>query len=166
MKAIIQTAILTVALGLGASAFAAEQSKPEVAFSHGVNSVEHLGQTVVVRGTTAIEVLCNLGYPSRELSAEVWAYDRFFGGSTPARPDRCTTLLLTFGQDKIVKMELINPQAEKVIVARIEQEKAATLVAKGKGQKPGGSPAADVDAAIKIRRVGFFPPQGATSRSP
>ena len=98
-------------------AFAASPAKQ--ALSHPVGSVARFGNIVVTRGSSVSDVATSLGWPHSKLSAHVWAYKGFNGGSEQHRDDDCSTLLVTFVEGRVVDLKLVNDRAEKVLAARL-----------------------------------------------
>ena len=108
-------------LFLSAFAFsrASAAPAPKQALSHPVGSVERFGNTVVIRGSSVSDVAASLGWPHAKLSAHVWAYRGFNGGSAQHRDDDCSTLVVTFVEGRVVDLTLVNDRAEQVLAARL-----------------------------------------------
>lgn len=128
MKTALHLLVLLIALGSTAVASSTANANSNRALAHSVKSVQHRGDISIVPGTTCFDVVRELGEPSRKLAANVWAYDRFSGGDAQSRNDDCSILLLTFQNDRVAQMQLINPSAQRVIAGRIEASKHPTML--------------------------------------
>lgn len=88
---------------------------PGAAFS--VTKVLRSGETIVKIGTAESTVWHFLGFPDRKLGDNVHIYNGFKGNLPEAQDKGCDTLVITFEQDRVVDIKLINPKGVRVLVA-------------------------------------------------
>lgn len=119
MKTTLQLALFLVALGTLSNAAPATRPDQTRPLSHEVKAVERFGNIVVKPGASSFTVRSMLGAPERKLASHLWAYDHFDGGTAQLKDDNCSVLLLTFQNDRVVDIQLVNHLAERVIAARI-----------------------------------------------
>ena len=85
----------------------------------------------VTRGDTLMTVRRVLGAPLQQLSPHVWTYTGFHA-SLPegAEAYGCDTLVVTFSEDRVVDLKMVNLKATQVIAANLHRDNLATRVAK------------------------------------
>ncbi len=126
--------VLVLAAALSAFAFSSLSAAPQTALGCWaskitVNSWDSMRETMqtqrIVVGTTRATVLSLLGRPQRELAPDVYAYDncqtdQFVAGD-------CTTLIVTFEQDKVLGLKFVNEAGMVIIAARAKENRALVL---------------------------------------
>ncbi len=80
----------------------------------------------IERGATRGDVLRTMGMPQQRLSRSVWLYSQYSAvvGSEPARSG-CSTLIVTFENDRVSELALANPASVQKVAARINDVRAA-----------------------------------------
>jgi hypothetical protein len=119
-------ALLLTALALTSACVGPQTNAP---LSHAVGGIARPGDTDLARGASKSEVRLALGAPSHQLSADVWAYYGFNGGRQHTENDGCSTLLLTFTNDTLTDLQLINDRAQIVYAQRIRAKENAQMLA-------------------------------------
>ena len=84
----------------------------------------------IVRGTYRYDFIrAQRGKAHRELAANVWVYTGYRSDSESANQQGCSILVVTFAQDKVVDMKLVNSAGAAVIATQPTINSNTTLVA-------------------------------------
>jgi hypothetical protein len=100
-------------------------------YAHATNYVEH-GDSIFGRGTPRAAVRQILGPPHRELNQNIWLYRHYSGGAAQLPHDDCDSLVVTFSEDDVADLTLINARAEEVLAARIQSRREETIASAAK----------------------------------
>jgi hypothetical protein len=87
-----------------------------------------LAPACVARGMTPKEVQANLGTPSAELAANVWAYWDFKAKDAP-RGDRFDAALVIFANNHVERVKLCDGKAVRTFLAQQDARRAKNAVA-------------------------------------
>ncbi len=120
---------LLLALAASLNAFAASPATTSpIAFNVAkVNQPNNVENVDLQRGDTLMTARRLLGAPHRQLSANVWVYYGFH----PETPDAigCDTLVVTFAQNKVSDLKIVNERAVQVMAANLKPASNKVLVA-------------------------------------
>lgn len=109
--------LLLATLGcIGASSLQAASRPRAVAYP--VSMIVDGHTPIVTVGVEQNRVRYHLGQPDRRIWPNVWIYRGFTTDLERARADGCNTLLVTFEQDRVADLKLINPRGTRVFLAR------------------------------------------------
>jgi hypothetical protein len=128
----VHVLILAAALCASGSAqlFAASQNEIPASFTVRTLVVASNGDMKVERGMSRGDVAFALRYKAREeLSPDVWAYSGYHADSTLADARQCGTVVITFAQDRVVDLQLVNKPAFAVIAANAKLGSSARNLA-------------------------------------
>ena len=121
--------LLAIALtaSFNASAASPATSSP-IAFDVAkVNQPNNVENVHLQRGDTLMTARRLLGAPHRQLSANVWVYYGFHPETANALG--CDTLVVTFAQNKVSDLKIVNERAVQVIAANLKPVSNTVLVA-------------------------------------
>ncbi len=118
------TSVLILAAVLSASAFAPmfAASKNDTPTSFPVNTVtvSSNGDVKIVRGMYRGDVSWAMRYKSHEeLSPDVWVFAGYHANLDTANDQGCGSLVITFANDKVVGIQLVNKPAVAGIAANL-----------------------------------------------
>lgn len=122
----MKTSILIVSLALSVlvvSASGAPSTTPALALP--VSRVSDQ----IESGMPRIAVTVRLGQPSQRLSENVWAYRGFRVRNGSSGQEACDTLVVTFADDLVSDLRLVNRPAEVAIAAQVKLDKSSQLAA-------------------------------------
>ncbi|MEO6001836.1 MAG: hypothetical protein ABIZ04_00005 [Opitutus sp.] len=124
---LILTAVVSVTALCPASA--ASNRLPAVAYPVKSVTVSDPFLPAIERGTDRATVLEVMGAPFGRLTPNVWLYHNYRTSDLKQANDLdCRSLMVTFANDKVSKMTLVNQRAASLIAKNINQ-KPAELVA-------------------------------------
>jgi hypothetical protein len=87
----------------------------------------------IERGTTRADATWALRrMPHQELSPDVWVYPGYHANLDAANDHGCGTLMVTFANDKVVDLKLVNKPAAAVIAANLSRSSSVRNVASKK----------------------------------
>jgi hypothetical protein len=110
--------VLFLAAALSASVLsAAPKNESPIAYSS-VNI--SLGGDQIERGAPRGRVRALMGYPKQKLSGDVWLYQGFAADLPQANEQGCTTIIITFANNEVVDLKLVNDRAAAVIAANLK----------------------------------------------
>lgn len=114
----------------------AASSSDHLPFAYKVSEVvlpdsSHAGR--LVRGDSRNTVRAALGQAPRQLSPDVWVYPGFGGRVAKYMAPVCEDLVVTFAEDRVVDLKLVNAPAVRVIAASLRPKPVIRHVA---GKKP------------------------------
>ena len=115
--------LLLLAAALSAPVFASEKNDTAVPVR-----VSNVGG-YIERGAPRVAVFAHLGSPSRRLSSDVWAYDGFRADVASVNERGCDTLIITFVDNQVADLKLVNRPAARSIAADLKLAKARTVAA-------------------------------------
>jgi hypothetical protein len=84
---------------------------------------------LIVRGDTAYTVRMSLGWPQATLTPNVWLYRGYYPADESARAFSGNTLLVTFANNKVTDIHIVNSHAKAVLAARLQQTTAPVTIA-------------------------------------
>lgn len=105
-KASIQVGAVSAAAPVDQLAAAAQDENTHPAMFH-LNAITRGGKMIVADGADETAVRSALGQPE-QLSATVWAFAKFSGQSAEANRHGCDTLLVSFEDQRVVALALVN----------------------------------------------------------
>ena len=118
--------ILIAALSTAGLSFA---SSPNPAKGYRVSTVLQDGIPIVEQGTPSFTVRRLLGIPVRKLNNDTWIYYQYNASPEQMPDDSCHTLIITFADDRVTEIKLVNDHAVQVIAKQSDAKKASSLVA-------------------------------------
>jgi hypothetical protein len=121
MSAVIIAAALSVSAFVPSSP--ASEKTPALGYSVSTLTVNSRGERIQ-RGATQSTVRLLMGRPSRELSPDIWIYGGYYANLDLANEQRCDTLVITFVQDKVADLKLVNKRAIGVIAANAKNTRS------------------------------------------
>ena len=136
-KLIMNTRInlaFTLAAALSAFAFSSLSAAPQAALgcwasTISVNSWDSMRETMqtqtIAAGTTRAKVLSLLGRPQQGLAPDAYAYDNCRSDQFVAGD--CTTLIVTFEQDRVVDLKFVNDAGMVILAARAKENRTLAL---------------------------------------
>jgi hypothetical protein len=128
VSALILAATLAVSASVPTSA--ASQAASPVAVPVQTVTVESNGNMKIVRGMDRGDVSYALKYKNRqELAPNVWVYTGFHANSEAAVVQGCQAVVITFANDKVVDLQLVNQPAVASIAANLKFGSSATSLA-------------------------------------
>jgi len=104
-------------------------SSPIPAKGYRVATVQQDGIPIVELGTPSFTVRRLLGIPVRKLNNDTWIYDRYAASPEQMPNDSCHTLIITFADDRVTEIKLVNDHAVQVIAKQSDTKKPSSLVA-------------------------------------
>jgi hypothetical protein len=128
----VSVLLLAVALSASASVplFAASKNDLPIAFSVRTLTASSNGDMKVNRGMDRGDVSYALKYKSREvLSPDVWVYSGFHADVDPANDQGAGTVVITFANDKVADIQLVNKPAVALIAASLRLGSPARNIA-------------------------------------
>lgn len=135
MKTVLFSTLLCAAvLGLTSTSLSAASAEKPKAFSHSVGSVTPKNGSLVTRGQTPEQVIQAIGNPARKLSPDVWVFPGFDAGTEQSRTDDCGILVVSFVEERVADLSLINPAAETVLAARFQEQAKKNVYWAGRGK--------------------------------
>lgn len=84
-----------------------------------VNEVVREGATLVKFGSTESAVWYQFGSPDAKPAKNVWVYHNFRSSNERALSHECHSLMITFENDRVADIVLVNSRAKTVIVAEL-----------------------------------------------
>jgi len=117
MKTLFVSRII-LAAGLSASALSSTSVAADRAIAYPVSRILASSEDIQ-RGDGRLEVRRLMGVPDRRLSSNVWIYFKHHAPDTPqVARDNCRTLVVTFTDNRVSDLKLVNPRALKIYTAR------------------------------------------------
>jgi hypothetical protein len=123
--------LLLLATALSATVLS-KASKNEPATAYPTLSItlhSSYGDDHVTLGDSREKVRLLMDCPSRELTRDVWLYHGFFANSKQANEQGCRSIIITFADDKVVDLKLVNKSAAVAIAANLKLSPAFRNVA-------------------------------------
>lgn len=80
-------------------------------------------------GSPRISVTVRLGQPTQRLSDNLWVYRGFRARNGSSAQEACDTLIVTFTDDLVTDLRLVNRPAEVAIAAQVKLNKSPQLTA-------------------------------------
>ena len=119
----VSALVLAVGLSIAASAplFAAAPNEIPTSFTVGTLTASSNGDMKIQRGTDRGDVSFAMKYKTRqELSHDVWAYSGCHPDLTLANDRDCKTVVITFVDDRVANLQLVNKPAVAVIAMNLK----------------------------------------------
>ncbi|MBK8475819.1 MAG: hypothetical protein IPL39_05765 [Opitutaceae bacterium] len=117
MNTRIRFLILMLAAVGGIAATSLQGATRPHAVAYPVSKIVEGNTPLVTVGVTQNKVRHHLGQPDRQIWPNVWIYGGFTADLVRARADGCNTLVVTFEQDRVADLKLINPRGTRVLLA-------------------------------------------------
>ena len=119
VSALVLAAVLSVSAS--SPSFAASRNDVAVVYPLNTVTVTSNGDMKVVRGMYRGDVSWAMKYDSHEeLSTNVWAFSGYHANLDLPDDQNCGTLIITFKDDKVVDLQLVNKPAVAVITASLK----------------------------------------------
>ncbi len=83
----------------------------------------------IARGDAPCTVRRSLGSPHRTLSSDLWVYRGYYPAEDSVPTFRGNTLLVTFTNNKVTDLHLVNPRAERILVAHLRTTQVPVMIA-------------------------------------
>jgi hypothetical protein len=128
----VSTLILAAALSLSASIplFAASKNDLPIAYSVNTVTVTSNGSMKIERGMYRGDVSWALRYKTHEeLSPNVWVFSGYHANLDLANDQGCENLVVTFADDKVADLRLVNKTAAAAIAANLQRGSSARNLA-------------------------------------
>lgn len=91
------------------------------------------GGESIERGTTRADVSCAMRRKARqELSPNVWLFSGYRANLDLPNAQACQTVVVTFANDKVVNLQLVNKPAATVIAANLNRSSSMKNMASKK----------------------------------
>ena len=127
-SALILAAVLSVSASI--PLFAATKNDLPIAYSVNTVTFTSNGDMKITRGMYRGNVSWATRYKSHEeLSPDVWAFNGFHANLDMANDQQCGTLVVTFANDEVVDLRLVNKPAVAAIVAKLKSTSPARNLA-------------------------------------
>ena len=127
------SSVLILAATLSAFALipssATAANAPAIGYTVSELALASRGYEKITRGTSRAEVTSSMGHPFRELSPDVWLYSGYHANLDRANEQGCNTLVITFAQDRVVNLKLVNRDATRAIAAMLKIQPKAFIAA-------------------------------------
>jgi len=129
--------IVLLAAALTVSALTPMSAAPKndlpIAFSVHAFTAKYQGLDQIERGATRTDVSRAMrGQSRQELTPDVWIYSGYKAEISLANEHGCGTLIITFANDKVVDLKLVNKPAVAVIAANLKLSPAVRNIASKK----------------------------------
>ena len=122
MKALFVSKILIAAV-LSTSALSSVSVAADRAIAYPVGRVTASSEEIM-RGDSRLEVRRLMGAPDRRLSSNVWIYFKHHAPNTPqVARDNCRTLMVTFTDNRVSDLKIVNARALKIYTAQVNTGK-------------------------------------------
>ena len=124
--------ILAAVLSVSSSTTSFASSKSDSPIGYPVNTVtaSSNGDIKIVRGMSRGDVSWAMKYKSHEeLSPDVWVFSGFHANLDQANDQECGTLVITFANDRVVNLQLVNKPAVSAIAANLRVRSPAKNIA-------------------------------------
>lgn len=87
-----------------------------------VSAVTRDDTPVVSIGSTDSAVLTELGSPFLKYADNVWVYPNYRGSGDSPIVEQCTMLVITFDNDRVASLGLMNPKAAKIVASKAQTD--------------------------------------------
>ena len=127
-NALILAAVLSVSVSI--PSFAASKNDSPIAYPVNTVTSTSNGCLKVVRGMDRGDVSWVMKYKSHEeLSPDVWVFSGYHADNDLPNDQGCGTLVITFANDKVVNLQLVNKPAVAAIAANLRLGSPARNIA-------------------------------------
>ena len=128
--------LLAAALIVSASTALSADSKNQSPRGFSVRSLNvtpyEVGEQIERGATRAYVARVMSGQSRQELTSDVWVYSGYHAELDAANEQGCGTMIITFANDKVVDLKLVNKRAVAVIIAKLKLSPAAKNIASKK----------------------------------
>ena len=97
-----------------------------------LNVTPYVGEQIERGATRAYVARVMSGQSRQELTSDVWVYSGYHAELDAANEQGCGTMIITFANDKVVDLKLVNKRAVAVIAAKLNLSPAAKNIASKK----------------------------------
>lgn len=127
-SALILAAVLSVSTSI--QSFAASKNDSPIGYPVNTVTATSNGDVKIVRGMYRGDVSWAMRYKSHEeLSPDVWVFSGFHANLDQANDQECGTLVITFANNKVVNLQLVNRPAVSALAANLRLDSPVKNIA-------------------------------------
>lgn len=124
-------AVLSLVAAFAVSATASPRSPVEHdPFGFNVSEIIQPNDQSITRGTPRMTVRRLMGPAYEALSPDVWLYHGYHPNIAPGHERGCDTLVISFADDQVTDLKIVNARATAVIADYLKLRSAAVQVAR------------------------------------